>query len=181
MVSTTSLRKTKIDLKPIFDDFKEEGFKLRLLSKEDYDNGWFELLNELTTAPKLSREFYEEIVQARLDDPYYYTIVIEDTNTKQVIGTCSVFGEVKFGRGGGVCAHVEDLVVLKAYAGKKYGSDLLKAIIQISKDMGGYKIILDCFEENKAFYEKHGFKNAEIQMSLRFDPNQVPTKSIDIE
>ena len=37
--TTQSLRKSKIDLEPVWNDFKEEGFKMRLLENSDYDKG----------------------------------------------------------------------------------------------------------------------------------------------
>lgn len=41
---------------------------------------------------------------------------------------------------------------------------LIEALVEASRDMGCYKVILDCTEANVAFYEKSGLTRKEIQM-----------------
>lgn len=41
---------------------------------------------------------------------------------------------------------------------------LIAALIDVAKQKGCYKVILDCAEKNAAFYEKCGLTRKEIQM-----------------
>jgi hypothetical protein len=41
---------------------------------------------------------------------------------------------------------------------------LIEALIDVSRDRGCYKVILDCSEANQAFYEKCGLTRKEVQM-----------------
>ena len=41
---------------------------------------------------------------------------------------------------------------------------LIEHLVAVAKERGCYKIILDCSEENAAFYSKAGFRRKEVQM-----------------
>ena len=91
-------------------------------------------------------------------------MVIEDQASSKVIGTATCLVERKFIRGCGKAAHIEDVVVDSSYRGQKLGNRLIQALIEAAKEMGCYKVILDCSESNASFYEKCGLVRKEIQM-----------------
>jgi glucosamine-phosphate N-acetyltransferase len=107
---------------------------------------------------------WQEIASA----PDYKIVVIEDTNTSKIIGTASCLVERKFIRGCGKAAHIEDVVVDSGYRGLKLGARLVEALIEAAKEMGCYKVILDCAESNVKFYEKSGLSRKEVQMVKYF-------------
>lgn len=72
--------------------------------------------------------------------------------------------ELKFIRGCGKCGHVEDVVVDASYRGQRLGARVVEALIEAAQKAGCYKVILDCSEDNAAFYEKCGLTRKEIQM-----------------
>ncbi|GLI59207.1 hypothetical protein VaNZ11_001043 [Volvox africanus] len=65
--------------------------------------------------------------------------------------------------------HIEDVVVDPAYRGKKLGLKLIQALIDLAREAGCYKVILDCSEANSTFYEKCGLTRKEVQMVKYLD------------
>lgn len=41
---------------------------------------------------------------------------------------------------------------------------IIEELVRIGDNLGCYKILLDCSEDNVKFYEKCGFKKKEVQM-----------------
>mgnify|MGYP002625051691 CR=1 FL=1 len=91
-----------------------------------------------------------------------HTLVFEEN--EDVVGTASYFIEPKVW--GNVC-HVEDVAVIPSCRGKGVGRKLLSYINNIAKNLGCYKVILNCSVDNIVFYEKCGFKRNEVEM--RYD------------
>ncbi|MFS7921590.1 putative glucosamine-phosphate N-acetyltransferase transcription regulator GNAT family [Helianthus anomalus] len=48
------------------------------------------------------------------------------------------------------------------------GKKVVGFLVDHARLTGCYKVILDCSEDNRAFYEKCGFKKKEIQMVKYF-------------
>lgn len=92
---------------------------------------------------------------------------INDVNLGTIIVcTASMIYETKAFHTMGIAAHVEDVVVDEKYRGLGIGKELIKYMIKCAQQMGSYKIILDCKEENTGFYEKSGFVRHEICMRM---------------
>ena len=66
----------------------------------------------------------------------------------------------------GIVGHIEDIVTHSEYRGMNLGKLVIETLKFIGEKVGCYKIILDCSEQNKAFYEKCGFKSKEIEMVM---------------
>nr|POE70453.1 glucosamine 6-phosphate n-acetyltransferase [Quercus suber] len=90
--------------------------------------------------------------------------VVEDESPGKIIATGSIFMEKKFLRNCGKVGHIEDVVVDSNARGLKLGKKIIAFLTEHARLMGCYKVILDCSLENKAFYEKCGFKQKDIQM-----------------
>ncbi len=81
-----------------------------------------------------------------------------------IVGSITILIEPKIIHDLSYVAHIEDVIVDSNYRSYGIGGELVKKAIEISKQYGCYKVILDCNEKNINFYQKHGFVKKEIQM-----------------
>ena len=58
--------------------------------------------------------------------------------------------------------------------GKKLGVKLMEALKRIGRQLGCYKVILDCSKHNVNFYTRCGFKQKEVQMVAYISGNEQP-------
>jgi glucosamine-phosphate N-acetyltransferase len=68
----------------------------------------------------------------------------------------------------GKVGHIEDVVVDSSGRVKQLGKKVINFLTDHARSIGCYKVILDCSVENRAFYEKCGFKLKEVQMAMYF-------------
>ncbi|KAI4341967.1 hypothetical protein MLD38_026634 [Melastoma candidum] len=94
--------------------------------------------------------------------------VIEDVASRKIVATGSIFVERKFIRGCGKVGHIEDVVVDGSTRGLSLGKRVVSFLADHARSVGCYKVILDCSMDNRAFYEKCGFKQKEVQMVRYF-------------
>ena len=145
---------------------KDKKFILRYLNFNDIDENYFKLLNQLTVVDFSNiTEEKNDIFFNKLNDSHMI-IVIEHEN--KVIGSGTILIEEKLIRSYGRVSHIEDIVVDKEFRNYGLGKKLLNTLIEISKDKGCYKCILDCKDELEDFYKKCNFKKKGVQMCLYF-------------
>jgi glucosamine-phosphate N-acetyltransferase len=89
-----------------------------------------------------------------------YAALLEE----EVIGTASLFVEPKFLHSGGFVAHVEDVAVRPDYQGKGVGAAIMLHVEREAREAKCYKIILDCSDKNREFYERLGYRRCENEM-----------------
>jgi glucosamine-phosphate N-acetyltransferase len=65
----------------------------------------------------------------------------------------------------GKVGHIEDIVIHTDYRKHGLGKRMVHALTSISRELGCYKTILDCSEENSGFYEKCDFEIKGTQMA----------------
>lgn len=101
------------------------------------------------------------------------TIFLAYDEQEKIVGTASVFLEDKINRGTNPTtgqlykvAHIEEVVVDSSARGKGVGKDLMAYCINFSRLAGAYKLILECSEDNVAFYEKCGLHRHEVAMRI---------------
>lgn len=140
--------------------------EFRKLSLEHYDQGYFELLAQLTVAPKVDRDTFRRRLEA-IDGSGAYEILVAEMD-KMVVGSATLLVERKMLRNCGLVGHIEDVVVDKSARGTGVGRELIERLATTAKELGCYKVILDCGEQNVGFYEKCGFSRKEVQMALYF-------------
>lgn len=148
---------------PIGDDLV-----IRLLEASDYHKGFFEVLAQLTSAEKPTEaDFISRLaeISKRTCETVY---VVEHISERKIVGTISIFIELKFIHSLSKVCHVEDFVIDSQYRNKHLGSKLLKMAIQYARSENCYKIILDCEDKLVCFYEKFGFKKNANSMQLYF-------------
>jgi len=97
------------------------------------------------------------------------TLYVIETLEGTVVGCATLLIEYKLIHNGSCVAHVEDVIVSSAYRGQGYGRLLVTALVNKAKECGCYKIILDCDDAIRPFYENCGFRQKNVQMALYFD------------
>lgn len=120
-----------------------------------------DLYSQLSICNTISNHDFLEIVKNN-------TIFVEVQN-KHIIGAITVLLERKIIHSGKHVAHIEDVVVNKQHRGKQIGKQLLLWACEYAKQQNCYKVILNCDDRIRVFYEKCGFKAKNIEMSLYFD------------
>ncbi|PJA70539.1 histone acetyltransferase [Candidatus Pacearchaeota archaeon CG_4_9_14_3_um_filter_31_7] len=137
--------------------------QIRKIESVDLKNGFLETLkslSEVNLSYKKAKQIFSKIKKNDM-----YRIFVAVINNK-IIGATTLLIEQKFIHSGGKVAHVEDVVVHKAYQGKGIGKMLIKIAIKEAKKEKCYKMLLDCCDKNIDFYKKFGFKVHEKCMRL---------------
>lgn len=140
---------------------------LRELESEDYNKGYLELLETLTTVDKnhITYEIFDNFVKKLNNDHLVYVI----EHMGKIIATGTILIEHKLIHSCKNVGHIEDIVVLPSYKGKQLGSFIVKSLVEYAKNENCYKVILDCDDKIIQFYDKCGFVRKGSQMSLYFD------------
>ena len=138
---------------------------IRELEEKDFKNGFLTTLDVLRETSNMSEGKALEIFEKIKLNPGHIIIIAEIEG--KVIGSTTLLIEPKFIHQGGVVGHIEDVVVDKKFQGKKIGEKIITHVLEIAKNHGCYKTILDCSDSVKPFYEKLGFRHNSNE--LRFD------------
>lgn len=138
---------------------------IRILKKEDLQNGFLRTLDSLRQTSSIDKKKAEDIFE-RINSNPNHIIVVAELDGK-VVGATTLLIEQKFIHNGGLVGHIEDVVVDKNFQGQKIGAKIMNYLLNVAKEAGCYKTILDCTDDVKPFYEKLGFKN--VANELRFD------------
>jgi len=129
----------------------------------DLEHGYLDLLSQLTHLG--TGDFFSRFKEIQLN-PNITILVAYDNTINKVIGAGTVWIEPKLIHSCSNVAHIEDVVIDINYRSQNIGKKIIESLINIAKVSNCYKVILDCSEKNISFYEKCGFKNNNIQMSL---------------
>lgn len=152
---------------------------IRPLQLTDHGIGYDSILSQLSpdTEPPLSLQNFKRQfrVMAACDPRQYYIVVLVENNrssgttstpSDRIIGTATLLVESKFLRSGSLAGHIEDVVVASTHRGLKLGQVLISTLTRLAKQIGCYKVILDCSEHNVGFYEKCGYARKGVEMKL---------------
>ncbi|KAM0679004.1 Glucosamine-phosphate N-acetyltransferase-like protein [Binucleata daphniae] len=144
----------------------DQNFVIRDLEASDYENGFIDLLNELTETGNITKEMFLERFNMIKQNKDYTIRVIIDKNTKKVVGAGTLFLERKFIHACATKGHIEDIVIDKTYRGKHFGQVIVTDLVDLSKQKGCYKTVLCCRDEITGFYEKCDFTTKEREMVI---------------
>ena len=133
-----------------------EEVTIRELKEDDIQKGFLKTLDTLRQTSSITQEKALEIFKEIKINPKHIIIIAELNG--EIIGTTTLLVEPKFIHQGGKVGHIEDVVVRKEFQGRKIGQKIIKFVLQIAKNQGCYKTILDCSDDVKSFYEEIGFK-----------------------
>ena len=103
-----------------------------------------------------------------INDNVYDNIYLACTDDDVIIGTITLLIEDKIIHSGSKVGHIEDVVVHSSYRKLGIGKILIDYCVDLAKEAGCYKVILDCDEDNIRFYEKCGFKTKGVCMRYSF-------------
>jgi len=151
-----------------------EAYEIRELRASDLGNGFLEALGNLSDIGGLSPAAARKILKTMRSAGLYHTLLAVGADGR-VMGTTTLLVEQKFTHGGGLVGHIEDVAVRKEYEGRGIGSAVVKAAVQIARELGCYKVILDCKEELEPFYAGLGFRKHDVGMRLDLKPQQPRT------
>ena len=141
------------------------NFKIRELVEGDLDNGFIETLNNLRAVGKLSNIQKRNILK-KIKSGLGNKILVAISEAGKVVGSITLIIEQKFIHQGGLVGHIEDVVTHKDFRGMGVGKALVKHATDTARNAGCYKVILNCNEDNREFYEKIGFKQHGIEMRI---------------
>lgn len=168
-------RLTRLSKWPEISKFlREKNLVARPLSVDDYDRGYLKLLAGLTRVGSVSKEDYvrqfENMKKSNQICDHYAVVVIEDTQTNEVVATSTLFLELKFIRECAVRGRLEDVAVLESYRGHRLGKSIVQIIVELAREVYNcYKLTLDAnTNELKKFYAHNGFTYGCDMLSIRF-------------
>ena len=121
---------------------------MRPLASTDYDRGHLTVLSVLTQALDVGAEAWAAQFETMRSESSYYILVIVSRETDHIVGAGGIFLERKFLRGLGRVGHIEDIAIAREMQGKKLGLRIIQALTHISEEVGCYKTILNCNENN---------------------------------
>ena len=127
----------------------------RLLRKDDFDKGFFELLSQLTRAPKPSREEFEQVFEEEAASRDCVFVIESDG---VLIGSCKLCVERKFHNAMTMMGHIEDVVVHESHRRLGLGILLINYATDTAFEKNCYKVVLDCAQKNVSFYESCGYQ-----------------------
>lgn len=134
---------------------------IREFEMSDINNGLLETYKEVWSISEITEEILKEWLK---NDNY---MIVAENDEDGVIGTCTLHLQKKFIRNGGVAGLIEDVAVREKYRGQNIGSLLVQKAIELAKEKKCYKLILSCFDERIAFYERNGFFRESNLMRLK--------------
>ena len=143
--------------------------QIRQMVAPDLKRGFIKALCALSDV-NLTFEQAVPVFQRRLNSGLH-TYVAETDG--EIVGTASVFIEPKFIHSGGLVGHIEDVAVAPDRNGEGIGGALVKHLIQHCRDLGCYKILLQCTPELLRYYEREGFQQWVCNMRMDLQPSSV--------
>lgn len=143
-----------------------DKYCIRQIRKDDYEKQYLHLLQQLTTIEpdKIPKDDFDSFIDNLNNNHLIFVIEHQETNT--IIGSATLLVEHKIIHNMGIVCHIEDVVIDNKFRGENLGKRLINELIRISKELNCYKVILDCARHNVPFYEKCGFKENGVEMSL---------------
>jgi glucosamine-phosphate N-acetyltransferase len=139
------------------------GLTIRLMFATDLQRGFLATLASLKPCDLTEEEAVEVFRKRMRQKIQTYVALMEG----RVVGTASLIIEPKFINHGGVVGHIEDVAVHQAYQHHGVGGQLVRHLLDVSRQQGCYKVILDCADDVIPFYEKLGFHRWE--QAMRYD------------
>lgn len=133
---------------------------IREVKKEDLNNGVLTTLKEVWYLTEISEETYDEFIK---NNNYMFVVELNG----EIIGCATLHLQKKLIRNGGIAGFIEDVAIREEFRGNNIGSELIKKLIDKSKELGCYKVVLSCFPDRENFYIRNGFYNESINMRYK--------------
>ncbi len=144
-----------------------EQFYFRKLILQDYNSGFFEVMNQLS--PVIKPDYTSWLIFINnLNASPQQIIVAVDKETEKIVASGTMLIQQKIIHNMGKVAHIEDVVVDSKFRGKGLGKELIRYLQDIAISQSVYKTTLYCFEKNVEFYEKCGFEKKGPYMAQNY-------------
>ena len=143
---------------------------IRNLKESDLNNGFLNTLKSLTVVGNIDDEAAKKRFHEILSDPNYIIKIAEIDG--KIVGSTTLFIELKFIHELGMVGHIEDVVTDKNFQGRGIGKKIILSLLDEAKNRGCYKTILDCDDDVIPFYEKINFQGSSFHKHgncMRFD------------
>ena len=135
---------------------------IRELSGSEINERFLETLTSLAevglTVPE-AREIFRSQLRSGVRT---YVALVEG----QIAGTATLLVEQKFIHRGGRIGHIEDVAVHRDFQKQGIGTALVRHTTEEARKFGCYKVILSCFPDRVAFYERLGYRRHDVGMRL---------------
>lgn len=148
-------------------DISGNSYSIREIKEDDVNSSYINLLSQLSEID--DRCITQEKTKKYLDtlDSKHKIFVIENLNTRDIVGTGTVLLEEKLIHNYGKVGHIEDVVIDHSYRKNGLGKILLEYLTDYCIiNNNCYKCVLDCKYENINFYKNCGYQQHQLQMSL---------------
>ena len=99
-----------------------------------------------------------DVESHQIDSSVYDNIYVGCNLDGNIVGCATLIIENKIIHNGSKVGHIEDVVVDINHRNLGIGKLLIDHCVSVAKNVGCYKVILDCDPENALFYERCGFK-----------------------
>lgn len=136
---------------------------IRELYGRDLSKGLLETLTSLSDV-SLTTEAALDVYRNRLRNGIRTYVALHQD---RIVGTASLLVEQKFLHGGASCGHIEDVAVHRDFQKRGIGTSLVLHATERARELGCYKVILNCYERLIPFYERLGYKRHDS--GLRID------------
>ena len=138
-------------------------------SLSEINSQYIQLLSSLTKTEKLSNDFFLKKVEEISNMGEIIVCYFLDNRHKiNIIGSGTIIYEPKIIHGGKYVGHIEDIIVSEQNRNKGIARSILTELKKLAYRKDCYKVILDCSEENRSFYEKNDFIYKGFQMAVYF-------------
>jgi glucosamine-phosphate N-acetyltransferase len=135
----------------------------RKIQETDYDSV-YSLLQQLTEVGDYNETKFLQCLRT-LPSNIHMICMCEDAI---IVGIGTIIVEQKIIHAFSKVGHIEDVVIDSKYVGKGYGKQLIGYLTYLGKQNKCYKVILDCSQHVKGFYEKCGYTEKNISMGVYF-------------
>ena len=143
---------------------------IRNLKESDIVNGFLDTLKSLTVVGTISEDAAKQRFNEIMNDSNYIIKVAEIDG--KIVGSTTLFIELKFIHELGKVGHIEDVVTDKNFQGRGIGKKIILSLLEDAEKKGCYKTILDCDDDVMPFYEKINFEGKSFHKHgncMRFD------------
>lgn len=129
--------------------------ELNIKDIEDMKDSFLTTLSNLKETGDLDEQKAKNILSKIISQDGHVLVAIDKQHG--IVGATTLLVEQKFIRQGAKAGHIEDVATRKGFEGKGIAKTILQESIKLAKDLGCYKIVLDCDDELVPFYQKLGF------------------------
>lgn len=133
----------------------------RELQKTDFQNYLFLINKFRNVGVYVKKDKFEQIYDKIFQVGKIFVCELDN----KLVASVTVIIEQKFIHKLSKYAHIEDVIVLPEYRGKKIGEKIIEYVVNYCKNEKVYKMVLNCDDKLFKFYNKNNFIKNGISMS----------------